>query len=298
MSEPLSRILDDVEEEVLRAEAKFASFHSAHEGYAVLAEEVDELWDAVKADDRAQARAEAMQVAAMAVRFLLDVPAAPPAPKPAGYVCPECPECRCAPPFHKGSCSKPDEQLVDPIAENARLTRELAAERELRRQDAARLVAAAENAGIPYGDCDTADDLAEALLCEKAAREKAEAAFAAMAAALRECHAHAHNYGLHLSAGHPMRTAQIQLINATSAKVRAALSPASGSALLARLGVVEKAETWREVREYMRTEALQLRLSGCGDVEALALAAMKWGTPLEAARLDVEAALAALKETP
>ena len=68
--------------------------------------------------------------------------------------------------------------------------------------------------------------------------------------------------------------------------------------LLALLAVVEAAETWREVREYMRTEALQLRLSSCGDVEALALAAMKWGTPLEAARLDVEAALAALKETP
>jgi len=68
--------------------------------------------------------------------------------------------------------------------------------------------------------------------------------------------------------------------------------------LLALLAVVEAAETWREVREYMRTEALQLRLSSCGDVEALALAAMKWGTPLEAARLDVEAALAALKEAP
>ena len=65
--------------------------------------------------------------------------------------------------------------LVEAQAEAARLTRELAAERELRRQDAVRLVAAAENAGIPYGDCDTADDLAEALLCEKAAREKAEA---------------------------------------------------------------------------------------------------------------------------
>ena len=69
-------------------------------------------------------------------------------------------------------------------------------------------------------------------------------------------------------------------------------------ALPALLDVAEAAETWREVREYMRTEALQLRLSSCGDVEALALAAMKWGTPLEAARLDVEAALAALKEAP
>jgi len=161
--------------------------------------------------------------------------------------------------------------LVEAQAEAARLTRELAAERELRRQDAVRLVAAAENAGIPYGDCDTADDLAEALLCEKAAREKAEAAFAAMAAALRECHAHAHNYGLHLSAGHPMRTAQIQLINATSAKVRAALSPASGSALLARLAEAE-AEAARLTRELAEAKAakekaerevVQLRASEC-----------------------------------
>lgn len=94
-----------------------------------------------------------------------------PAAEPAGDVCPEC---WCAPPFHKGSCSRPGEQLVDPIAEIARLTRELAAERELRRQDDARLVAAAEKAGIPPGGSDTPDDLAEALLCEKAAKEKAE----------------------------------------------------------------------------------------------------------------------------
>lgn len=56
---------------------KFPSFNSAHEGFAVLKEEVDELWDEVKAKqgarDIAKMRKEAIQVAAMAMRFVLDV---------------------------------------------------------------------------------------------------------------------------------------------------------------------------------------------------------------------------------
>lgn len=58
---------------------RYPPFHSAHEAFAVLKEEVDELWDAIKVNDAAQARAEAVQVAAMAVRFLaeIDNPAVP-----------------------------------------------------------------------------------------------------------------------------------------------------------------------------------------------------------------------------
>jgi hypothetical protein len=57
---------------------KFPPMASAHEGWAILREEVDELWDAVKAhqsmpDREIQMRAEAIQVAAMALRFVLDV---------------------------------------------------------------------------------------------------------------------------------------------------------------------------------------------------------------------------------
>lgn len=51
--------------------------NSAHEGYAVLAEEVDELWDHVKVKqgkrDIPEMTYEAVQVAAMALRFIVDV---------------------------------------------------------------------------------------------------------------------------------------------------------------------------------------------------------------------------------
>lgn len=74
MSELLDDTLADVRSEVLRATAKFGAFNSPHEGFAVLYEEVDELWDEVKRNNNVLARREAVQVAAMAVRFLLDVP--------------------------------------------------------------------------------------------------------------------------------------------------------------------------------------------------------------------------------
>jgi hypothetical protein len=69
--------LVEVEHEVARAVAKFPPMHSAHEAYAVILEELDELWDEVKKKqrdrDRSLLRKEAMQVAAMAIRFMTDV---------------------------------------------------------------------------------------------------------------------------------------------------------------------------------------------------------------------------------
>lgn len=61
-----------VRAEVDRASGKHRPFNSSHEGYGVLLEEVDELWDEVKANRRDLASLEAIQVAAMAVRFLVD----------------------------------------------------------------------------------------------------------------------------------------------------------------------------------------------------------------------------------
>ena len=52
---------------------KFPPFHSRHEGYAVLKEEVDELWAEVKHGTPTRAKEEAIQVAAMALRFLVDL---------------------------------------------------------------------------------------------------------------------------------------------------------------------------------------------------------------------------------
>lgn len=71
-------VLTAVDRELARAQRKFSAFNSAHEGYAVLLEEVDELWAEIKAQDAdpSRLRDEAIQVAAMAVRFVLDV--APP----------------------------------------------------------------------------------------------------------------------------------------------------------------------------------------------------------------------------
>ena len=70
-------VLGEVGGELSRAEDLFPPFHSAHEAYATLLEEVDELWDEVKKNpakrDLIALRKEAIQVAAMAVRFVRDV---------------------------------------------------------------------------------------------------------------------------------------------------------------------------------------------------------------------------------
>lgn len=63
----------EMHREALRARDKFPAFNSTHEGYAVLAEEVDELWDDVKANRVEAAIVEATQVGAMAIRFIADM---------------------------------------------------------------------------------------------------------------------------------------------------------------------------------------------------------------------------------
>lgn len=62
-----------VSAELDRATDKFGPFNSTHEGYAVILEEVDELWDEVKSNDPDRAIEEAIQVAAMAIRFVVDL---------------------------------------------------------------------------------------------------------------------------------------------------------------------------------------------------------------------------------
>jgi NTP pyrophosphatase (non-canonical NTP hydrolase) len=70
-------VIDEVRKEVESAEEKWEPMNSAHEAYAVLLEEVDELWEHVKTNQKKRdleaMRTEAIQVAAMAVRFVRDI---------------------------------------------------------------------------------------------------------------------------------------------------------------------------------------------------------------------------------
>ena len=65
----------EVLDEIHRARAQHAPMRGAHEGWAILREEVDELWDEVKdrRRDTQAMRTEAIQVAAMALAFVVEV---------------------------------------------------------------------------------------------------------------------------------------------------------------------------------------------------------------------------------
>ncbi|MGD9724366.1 MAG: hypothetical protein AB7U76_24265 [Pirellulales bacterium] len=77
MFDKLQAAIRDADAEVTSAMIAWPPFNSAHEGYAVLAEEVDELWEHVKTNqkrrDLVAMRKEAIQVAAMALRFAAEV---------------------------------------------------------------------------------------------------------------------------------------------------------------------------------------------------------------------------------
>ena len=72
----LTEAITDVTAEYIRASKIFPPFNSAHEGFAIIAEEYDELWEEIKKKNRdpIRMREEATQLAAMAIRFLVDVP--------------------------------------------------------------------------------------------------------------------------------------------------------------------------------------------------------------------------------
>ena len=89
MVETMTKAYETVEEIVLayvKARSKHAPMRGPHEGYAIILEELDELWDVVKVWQPADAtamddytanmkrmRKEALHVAAMALAFLLEV---------------------------------------------------------------------------------------------------------------------------------------------------------------------------------------------------------------------------------
>jgi hypothetical protein len=78
MSDKYEQVTKEVLGEVLRAKTLFPiDFHNQHEGYAVILEELDELWDEVKKNqknyDLERQRKEAIQCAAMCIRFATEL---------------------------------------------------------------------------------------------------------------------------------------------------------------------------------------------------------------------------------
>jgi NTP pyrophosphatase (non-canonical NTP hydrolase) len=62
-------LLDEVQAEASRAQARYGDFTSTHEALGVLTEEMAELLDAIRANALESIRAEAIQVAAVAMRL-------------------------------------------------------------------------------------------------------------------------------------------------------------------------------------------------------------------------------------
>lgn len=71
----LDVLLADLRQELLRAETLHAPMNSPHEGWSVIFEELEELAEHVRADTgtSAEARKEALQVAAMGLRYALNL---------------------------------------------------------------------------------------------------------------------------------------------------------------------------------------------------------------------------------
>ena len=72
---PLERLAAEVVEEIRKAEALHAPMHSPHEGWSVIWEELEELREHVRADTgrSLSARKEALQIAAMGMRYALNL---------------------------------------------------------------------------------------------------------------------------------------------------------------------------------------------------------------------------------
>lgn len=68
----LNDLLPLLDKEIKTASAKYGLLHNSHEHYAVLQEEVDEWWDAVKGNIADCCQYELIQVAAVALRYVLE----------------------------------------------------------------------------------------------------------------------------------------------------------------------------------------------------------------------------------
>lgn len=76
--DPDKAALASVSRELTAVRHKYPGpFHTPHEGYAIMLEEVDELWAEVKKKPKNRSkrkmRGEAKQIAAIAIRFITDL---------------------------------------------------------------------------------------------------------------------------------------------------------------------------------------------------------------------------------
>lgn len=69
----VERVCDQIRCELLRARSIHGPMRSTHEGWGVIAEEWREMQDAIMANDLSGAFKEAIQVAAMAASFVVDL---------------------------------------------------------------------------------------------------------------------------------------------------------------------------------------------------------------------------------
>ena len=73
----IGNVLNDIATEYQIATDKFGPFHSAHEGLGIIREEYKELEEEIfkqfELRDNAKLRKEAIHLATMAVRFIIDV---------------------------------------------------------------------------------------------------------------------------------------------------------------------------------------------------------------------------------
>jgi NTP pyrophosphatase (non-canonical NTP hydrolase) len=68
----LKDLIPALEKEIAFGREKYGAYHNAHEHYAVLQEEVDEWWEAVKGNAARSCQYELLQVAAVALRYILE----------------------------------------------------------------------------------------------------------------------------------------------------------------------------------------------------------------------------------
>jgi hypothetical protein len=72
----MNEIFEKIKTELLFAMEKYPEFNSLHEAYAIIFEEVDELWEIVKTKQgkriQKDCNKELIQIASMAIRAIID----------------------------------------------------------------------------------------------------------------------------------------------------------------------------------------------------------------------------------